>query len=157
MASPSSSATVAQSGTHPLVVVAAGSHANYPVVGRREADWTSCELNDAGAPWYKRAALEVGKRLTFVGNGLELIPATGILQIPDVRLPEQARRVLAAPWYWGLRETMSLSGMPITDESHGPDSPAFKKEYDEPWTPFTNTTVWACDVDGDCDGMPGAG
>jgi hypothetical protein len=146
-----------QSGTHPLVIVAAGSHANYPVVGRRAADWTSCQLNDAGAPWYQRAALEVGKRLTFVGNGLELIPATGILQIPDVRLPDQARPVLQAPWYWGLRETMSLSGIPIADEPHGPDSPAFKRDYAEPWTPFTNTTVWACDVGRDCGALPGAG
>lgn len=145
------------SGTHPLVVVAAGSHANYPVVGRREADWTSCALNDDGASPPKRALLQVAKRLTFVGNGLELIPAKGVLQIPDVRLPQQAQRVLQAPWYWGLRETMTLSGIPITDESHGPDSPGFKDDYKHPWTPFTNTTVWACDVKDDCDAMPGAG
>ena len=120
------------SGTHPLVVVAAGSHANYPVVGRREADWTSCALNDDGASLPKQALLQVAKRLTFVGNGLELIPAKGVLQIPDVRLPEQAQRVLQAPWYWGLRETMTLSGIPITDESHGPDSPGLKDDYKRP-------------------------
>jgi hypothetical protein len=94
--------TAAIPAAHPLVVVAGGSHANYPTTGRRKPDWASCESG------LDELRLGLGN-LSFAANAFETTGEFGPMQLPAVAPVAEARRVLGTPWYWGRTETYRLS------------------------------------------------
>jgi hypothetical protein len=125
--------------SHPLVVVARGSHANYATAGRRDPAWSSCESK------FDRFSLGI-RYLTIQVSAVETTPRFGPIQIPEVVLPlESARRVLSAPWYWGPNEKYRLNGLKAkSDAPYGPDSPALKgDEYEHLWSEIK---TWECDA-----------
>lgn len=91
--------------THPLSVVAAGSHANYPTTGSREPDWAGCLPNTFTAT---RKALGV---ISFGANAREQTSDTGPIQIPVVLDLSASRAVIGEPRWWGGSETTTLDGM----------------------------------------------
>ena len=65
------------SSTHPLVVVAQGSHANYPTTGTREPDWAGCPVHQPVVS----SALDL---LGFAANARESTSDSGPIEIPSV-------------------------------------------------------------------------
>jgi hypothetical protein len=91
--------------THPLSVVAAGSHANYPTTGAREPDWAGCIH---GAWSATKQALGV---ISFGANAREQTSDTGPIQIPEVLGLAASRAVIGEAKWWGGSETTRLDGM----------------------------------------------
>lgn len=124
--------------SHPLVVVARGSHANYATSGRREPDWTSCnDLPDG-------AGLGLGF-LTEQVSAYETTPRVGPIQIAETVPLAEAASILGAPWYWGPDERFHLNGLSVKKaEEHGPDAPARKgDEFDLPLAEIKSR--WRCE------------
>lgn len=124
--------------SHPLVVVARGSHANYATSGRREPDWTSCnDLPDG-------AGLGLGF-LTEQVSAYETTPRVGPIQIAETVPVADAAAILGAPWYWGPDERFHLNGLSVKKaEEHGPDAPARKgDEFEDPLTEIKDR--WRCE------------
>ena len=128
-----------RAGAHPLVVVARGSHANYPTTGRRDPDWAGCSPS-------LDAAAGVVRQVTLQAGAVETTPEFGPIQIPTVATLAVAQRVLAAPWWWGPDERYSLGGLGGgEDESHGPRSPAMQRPgYGRLWDSIRKK--WDCDL-----------
>jgi hypothetical protein len=120
--------------THPFVVVAGGSHANYPTTGTREPEWAGCPLRQ-----YQRTASAL-QFIGFAANAREATSDTGPIErlSTPVARPCQvspsttAAKALCNRWFWGKFETYRL-GTPLGDgvsllpaHATGPASPAFQ-------------------------------
>ena len=120
--------------SHPLVIVARGSHANYPTTGSRETNPAGC---DAG--W--AAGL---RPLAFAAGANESTPEFGPIEVPDAAPLDEAAAVLGAPWRWGEREDFVDSGFPVVARRPGPDGPGLQG-YGRPASILER---WECDADG---------
>jgi hypothetical protein len=110
--------------SHPLVIVAKGSHANYATPGTREPNWGSCELQS-------RVAKAV-RWLTFAAAAREETPDLGTFQVPKA-LDEADTNVDAArPLWWGASGETVLGRVRLGSDEHGPDSPVYHEAWKQP-------------------------
>jgi hypothetical protein len=134
--------TVANPASHPLTIVARGSHANYPTPGTREPDWGRCLFETGGA--------QALRWLTFSASGREETPDLGPFQVPTVLTEEETKRIGRRPLWWGEGGEPRLGPVKLVEEEHGPASPAYQGGWTKPIeTIFASD--WECDAGDACE------
>jgi hypothetical protein len=127
--------------SHPLVIVADGSHANYATPGTREPDWTSCTKASGFGP-----AL---RWLTFVLAAREETPDLGPFQVPDVAREAETDDIAQRPLWWGDGGSEQLARIRLGSSDHGPPSPVYQQPWKNP-TEVIFGTSWDCDAGVGC-------
>jgi len=126
--------------THPLVIVALGSHANYATPGTREPDWGSCRFK--GHPVTAQAM----RWLTFIIAAREETPDLGSFQVPKVLKESDTERDAGRPLWWGEGGQTKFGPIEIAEDDHGPASPIYQREA---WANPIDTIFdsnWECDA-----------
>jgi hypothetical protein len=120
---------VDDTGLHPLVAVAEGSHANYPRADQRRApDWAACAKGPAGVTTLLSYSANVRDETDEHGDGWSWYPSTLI--------PADARsEPMSFPGYWGLKDYTELENkrtQPIGPAGHGPRTPTLQSLWRDP-------------------------
>jgi hypothetical protein len=123
--------------SHPLAIVARGSHANYATPGAREPDWGSCRLE----PVVARAM----RWLTFAAAAREETPDLGTFQVPAVLTEEATQRDATRPLWWGATGETLLGRIELGKDEHGPPSPRYQRGWREPMHTIFGGE-WECDA-----------
>jgi hypothetical protein len=103
--------------THPFVIVAKGSHANYPTTGSREPDWAGCAFHHA---------VQVANAFGLVGyaaDARESTPTFGAIEIPAVAPLSTASAIFSRRWWWGDFSDTTLGGLGVQTGQVGIASP----------------------------------
>lgn len=124
--------------SHPLAIVALGSHANYATPGTREPDWASCPSHGAG--WAQALHL-----ITFLAAAREATPDLGSFQVPSVLEETETNSVAGRPLWWGAGGRTKLGAIRLLSDEHGPDSPIYHHAWKDPIDEIFGTD-WSCDA-----------
>ena len=123
--------------SHPLVIVAKGSHANYATTGTREPDWGGCEAQPSAA----RAV----RWLTFAAAAREETPELGTFQVAVVLPEATTKRDATRPIWWGSSGETVLGRVRLGTDDHGPPSPSYQSGWRDPIHTIFSTD-WECDA-----------
>ena len=127
--------------SHPLVVVAKGSHANYPTAGEREPDWSTCMTHSR--------PFQVATQLVSFGADIrESTPLVGPIEVPSVATLAVGQATLTEPWWWGSFETDTLRSLQLQPPGkRGPPSPGYQgAKWSDPISVIFGDSRWSCDV-----------
>jgi hypothetical protein len=127
--------------SHPLVIVAKGSHANYATPGAREPDWGSCQLQS-------RVAKAV-RWLTFAAAAREETPDLGTFQVPKALGEADTDVDAARPLWWGAGGETVVGRVRLGSDEHGPDSPLYHGAWKRPIHEIF-AGDWECDAGAAC-------
>jgi hypothetical protein len=119
-------------GTHPVVAVALGSHANYRRDwSGRPPDWGSCRNVPEGATW----ALTYASNVRDTTGGGRRIDWSKVV----VRTVPDDAPLLSFPGRWGKQDTTTIGGVGTAHATHelgtpglGPTSPGIKRTWNQP-------------------------
>jgi hypothetical protein len=122
--------------SHPLSIVALGSHANYATPGIREPDLTSCKGARVAKPM---------RWLAFTAAAREETPDLGTFQIPAPLTQEETEQEATRPVWWGKSGALLLDKIELDSSTHGPASPALQGSA---WTNPIKYIFprWECDA-----------
>ncbi len=123
--------------SHPLAIVARGSHANYATPGSREPDWGSCRFEPVVA--------KAMRWLTFAAAAREETPDLGTFQVPTVLSEHATQRDATRPLWWGGSGQTPLGRVELGKDEHGPPSPRYQKGWREPMHTIFGGE-WECDA-----------
>lgn len=131
----------AETGLHPLVAVATGSHANYLGAWRgRPPDWGTCR----GVPGSAIGALSYASNVRDrTGRDRTIYPAF-------VKLVGAGHPAMAFAGRWGLSEVTSIEALRkkrIAKPGKGPESPSFKALWRRPLVTIFCTRYWSPRID----------
>ncbi|HEY3185580.1 MAG TPA: Vps62-related protein [Gaiellaceae bacterium] len=123
-------------GTHPVVAVALGSHANYRHEwSGRPPDWGSCRNVPEDATWALTYASNV-RDTTGGGRTIEW-KSVGVHTIRDG--DKDDARIFSFPGRWGRQDTTTVGGIGTAHATHelgepgpGPTSPGIKRLWNRP-------------------------
>lgn len=132
--------------SHPLVIVAKGSHANYATPGTREPNWGSCELQS-------RVAKAV-RWLTFAAAAREETPDLGTFQVPKALGEADTEVDPERPLWWGAGGETVLGRVRLGSDEHGPDSPVYHDAWKQPIHEIF-AGDWECDAGAACNAERG--
>jgi hypothetical protein len=127
--------------SHPLVIVARGSHANYATPGAREPDWGSCGLE----PLVAKAM----RWLTFAAAAREETPDLGTFQVPALQTETATTREGTRPLWWGSSGQTLIGRVEVGKDDHGPPSPLYQDAWDRPVETIFGGD-WECDAGPAC-------
>jgi hypothetical protein len=124
--------------SHPLTIVALGSHANYPTPGTREPDWGSCQFG-------RGLTAQAIRWVTFIAAAREETPDLGSFQVPTLLDESDTQHDARRPVWWGAEGHTRFGPVEIAVEEHGPASPFYQPSWQRP---IETIFGWECDLGG---------